>query len=110
MEMDSLPIAFVVEHLDAPSFEVRVNFGIFAGREATPAEIDDLAKRLLFEVDEIEIVSEQIYEVASSSEAQLHQVRIAVSDPLADSAKLVATAEQWAHACIDHRHAEVSEP
>jgi hypothetical protein len=110
MEIDSLPIAFVVDHPDAPSWEIRVNFGIFAGREATPAEIDDLAKRLLFDVDEIEIVSEQIYEVAAGSEAQLHQIRIAVTDPLADSSRLVSAAEQWAHACIGQRHAEVSEP
>jgi hypothetical protein len=109
METDTIPIAFAVEHPDAPTFEVRVNFGIFAGREATPAEIDDLAKRLLFEVDEIEIVSEQIYEIAPGSEAQLHQVRIAISDPLVDAAKVVSAAEQWAHACIDQRHAEVTE-
>jgi hypothetical protein len=109
MQTDSLPIAFVVEDPDHPSVEIRVNFGIFAGRDATPAEIDDLAKRLLFEVEEIEIVSEQIYEVAAGSEAQLHQVRICVSDPLADSSRLVATAEQWAHACIDQRHAELTE-
>jgi hypothetical protein len=109
MDTDTAPIAFVVEHPDAPTFEIRVNFGIFAGREATPAEIDDLARRLLFEVDAIEIVSEQIYEVAPGSEAQLHQVRIAVSDPLVDSAKIVSAAEQWAHACIDNRHAEISE-
>jgi hypothetical protein len=110
MENESVPIAFIVEHPEQPSFEIRVNFGIFAGREATPAEIDDLAKRLLFEVDEIEIISEQIYEVAPNSEAQLHQVRITVSDPFADSSKLVADAEQWAHACIDQRHAEITEP
>src|SRR5205085_12168004 len=108
--MENPPVAFAVDMQDQPSVEIRVNFGIFAGREATRAEIDDLAKRLLFEVDEIEIVSEQIYEVAAGSEAQLHQVRIAVSDPLADSSKLAAAAEQWAHACIDQRHAEVSEP
>lgn len=109
MQTDSLPIAFVVEHPDHPSFEIRVNFGIFAGRDATPAEIDDLAKRLLFEVEEIEIVSEQIYEVAAGSEAQLHQVRIVVSDPAADSSRVVAAAEQWAHACIDQRHAELTD-
>jgi len=109
MEIDTVPIAFAVDNPDAPTCEIRINFGIFAGREATPAEIDDLAKRLLFEVDEMEIVSEQIYEVASGSEAQLHQVRISVTDPLADSAKLVSAAEQWAHACIDQRHADFTE-
>ncbi len=109
METDTVPIAFVVDHPDVPSFGIRVNSGILAGREATPAEIDDLAKRLLFEVDELEIVSQQIYEVAPGSEAQLHQVRIAISDPLVDAERLVSAAEQWAHACIDQRHAEFTE-
>jgi hypothetical protein len=109
MDIDTVPIAFVVDDPEVPSFEIRVNFGIFAGREATPAEIDDLGKRLLFEVDDLEIVSQQIYEIAPGSEAQLHQVRIAVSDPLVDAEKLVSSAEQWAHACIDQRHAEFTE-
>ena len=30
--------------------DIRVNFGMFAGREATQAEIDDLAHDLLVEV------------------------------------------------------------
>jgi hypothetical protein len=108
MDID-FPIAFIVEDPEQPSLEIRVNFGVFAGREATPAEIDDLARRLLFEVSEIEIVAENRYEVAEGSEAQLHQVRIAVSEPGADSARLVETAEMWARSCIELRHAEVSE-
>ena len=40
------PIAFLDEDGD-----IRVNFGLFAGREATRAEIDDLAKTLLDEVE-----------------------------------------------------------
>ena len=48
------PIAFLDEDGD-----IRVNFGMFAGREATKAEIDDLARALLEEVDAITIVAEQ---------------------------------------------------
>ena len=35
-------LAFAVHEHAPPALEVRVNFGMFAGREATPAEIDDL--------------------------------------------------------------------
>ncbi len=108
MEIE-FPIAFVAEDLETPHLEIRVNFGIFAGREATSAEIDELAKRLKFEVDEVEIVAENRYEFGEASEAQLHQVRIVVTDPLADATKLVDAAELWARACIEQRHAEVSE-
>jgi hypothetical protein len=35
-----------VRKQEEPGFEVRVNFGVFAGRHATPAEIDELAAAL----------------------------------------------------------------
>ena len=38
-------MAFVVSEHEQPAIEIRVNFGILAGREATPAEIDHLAGR-----------------------------------------------------------------
>ena len=100
-------IAFVAEH-EETGLEIRVNFGIFAGREATPAEIDDLAQRLLLEIDEIEIVAEHRYEVGADSEAQVHQVRIEVRDP-GETDRLLNAAELWARTCIEARHAEVSE-
>ena len=43
--------------------EVRVNFGVFAGRRATPAEIDELAKALLPKVGEVAIVAEERHEI-----------------------------------------------
>ena len=45
--MDELPAAFAVREHDPPALEVRVNFGLLAGRAATPAEIDRLADLLL---------------------------------------------------------------
>ena len=33
-------LAFAVQEHEPPALEVRVNFGMFAGREATPAEIE----------------------------------------------------------------------
>jgi hypothetical protein len=108
-------IAFRNEEYETPGVEVRVNFGVFAGREATPAEIDELAHALLPLVGDISIVSEQRHEIGEEVEASLHQVRIEVAedhlpsdvDALAD--RLVAKAEFWAQACIAERHAEVTE-
>ena len=111
-------IAFVEESSDPPGLEIRINFGIFAGREATPAEIDELAAQLLPEVHDVSIVSEQRHEIGEDAEASLHQVRVEVSEdhlPADDGERrrlgdrLVELAERWAEACIADRHAEVTE-
>jgi hypothetical protein len=93
-----------------------VNFGVFAGRRATPAEIDELAKALLPKVGEVAIVAEERHEIGESSEASLNQVRIEVSpEHLPDDdheldelcGRLVEASEHWAYACIAERHAEI---
>jgi hypothetical protein len=112
-------IAFATRTFEPPALEIRVNFGMFAGREATPAEIDDLAAQLLDKVTEVAIVAEDRHEISSHSEATLHQVRIEVSgDDLPDTdyeqdelrGRLVESAERWARECIAGRHIEVGEP
>ena len=112
-------LAFCVREVEQPGVEVRVNFGVFAGRRATPAEIDGLAKALLPKVGEVAIVAEERHEIGEGSEASLNQVRIEVSpehlphdehelDMLCG--RLVEAAENWARSCIAERHAEISEP
>lgn len=110
-------IAFAT-HTDPPAIEIRVNFGVFAGREATPAELDDLAQALLPEVGEVDVVSEHRHAVTDESEVSVHQVRVEVAGDVlpgpmeqreALAERLVAVAEGWAEACIAERHAEVSE-
>ena len=96
------PIAFVDEDGD-----IRVNFGMFAGREATRAEIDDLAKALLEEVDAITIVAEQRTIADHEMEASVHQIRIELSED--DPQRPLLIAEQWAAACVAERHAEITE-
>ena len=44
--LDEPAISLLVREHDEPGIEVRVNFGVFAGRHATPAEIDELALAL----------------------------------------------------------------
>jgi len=112
-------LAFCVREIEPPGVEVRVNFGVFAGRPATPAEIDELAGTLLPKVAEVSIVAEERHEIGPATEASLNQVRIEVSpDHLPDDpheldmlcGRLVEAAERWARGCIAERRAEVSEP
>jgi hypothetical protein len=115
--MDAEPtIAFPVDDPHQPGLEIRVNFGVFAGRAATPAEIDRLAEWLLDEVGEVSIISEERHEIDANVEASVHQVRVEVAsdrvpaDPglaNAQRAKLVERADHWARACIAERHVEV---
>ena len=111
-------IAFATRTFEPPALEIRVNFGMFAGREATPAEIDDLAAELLDKVGEVAIVAEDRHEIGPHSEASLHQVRIEVgADELPESeheidelrGRMIEATERWARACIAERHAELSD-
>lgn len=106
-------MAFAVHDQSAPAIEVRVNFGMYAGRDATAAEIDRLAEWLLDEVGEVSIVSEERLETDGHVEASVHQVRIQVADGTADrdalAERIVERAEHWARLCVAERHAEVAD-
>jgi hypothetical protein len=110
-------IAFAVDQ-DPSGLEIRVNFGVFAGRDATSAELEELGKLLVPEAGEVSIVGEQRHEISGDAEVVLHQVRVSVSpeivpnDPaerkeLCD--RLVTLAEIWARQCINERHAEITD-
>ena len=103
---------------EPPGLELRINFGVFAGRDATAAELEELAKLLVPQLGEVAIVSEERHEVADGKEVVLHQVRIEVpSDRVPEDGneraaleeKLVATAEFWTRACVADRHADITE-
>ena len=117
MRAEPSTIAFAVHEHEPPALEVRVNFGIFAGRGATPAEIDELATQLLEKVGSVSIVSEERHEIDTHSEAAVHQVRIEVrADSLPEerrsreelAGRVIETAERWAGDCIADRHVELS--
>src|SRR5437667_10491207 len=102
-------IAFAVRTQESPAIEIRVNFGVFAGREATPAEIDRLAEWLLDEVGEVSIISEERHEIDAHVEASVHQVRIEVAtddvpagggDRHAIEERILERAEHWARLCV----------
>jgi len=100
-------LAFAVQP-NRPPAEVRVNFGMFAGRAVTAAEIDELARGLLPEFGRVMIVAEERHEFSEQSETSVHQVRIELPDD-ADVDRVVVLAEHWAQGCISDRHAEISE-
>ena len=111
-------MAFAVQRQDAPAIEVRVNFGMYAGRDATAAEIDRLAEWLLDEVGEVSIISEDRHEIDANVEAAVHQVRIEVAadrvpaDPAeraAIEARIVERAEHWASLCVAERRVEIAD-
>lgn len=95
-------IAFLDEDGD-----IRINFGMFAGREATRAEIDELAGALLEEVDAITIVAEQRTIADREMEASVHQIRVELDED--DPQRPLLIAAQWAEACVAERHAEITE-
>ena len=110
-------IAFAVDQ-DPSGLEIRVNFGVFAGRDATSAELEELGKLLVPEAGEISIVGEQRHEMSEDAEVVLHQVRVSVSrenvpeDPEERKEfceRLVTLAEIWARQCINERSSEISD-
>jgi len=110
-------IAFAGEEEPA-GLEIRVNFGVFAGRDATSAELEELGKLLVPEAGEVSIVGEERHEMAEDAEVVLRQVRVTIPPERVpdDSAerrefceRLVTLAEIWARQCINERHSEITE-
>jgi hypothetical protein len=108
--IDEPAISRLVRKHDEPGIEVRVNFGVFAGRLATPAEIDELAVALRELLPSFAIVAEQRHEFGGTVEASVHQVVIEVpqehagSEPEVRAEQIVLAANGWALDCIASRH------
>ncbi len=106
-------VALRVRPHEEPGIEVRVNFGVFAGRAVTPAEIDDLASRVSELTPEFAIVAEERHEFGGDVEASVHQVVVDVrrehagteADVLAE--RIVLEANGWALECIESRNADL---
>jgi hypothetical protein len=109
--MNDPTVAFVADGRATSALEVRVNFGVYAGRAATAAEIDRLAEWLLDEVGEVSIVSEERHEIDAHGEASIHQVRIELDEEADDQTalKIRERAEHWARLCVAERHADVTD-
>jgi hypothetical protein len=110
-------LAFAVEQEPA-GLEIRVNFGVFAGRDATTAELEELGKLLVPDAGEVSIIGEERHELTEDAEVVLHQVRVAVPPEVVPEnsgerkefcKRLVTLAEIWARQCINERHGEISD-
>ena len=107
---DEPAISLLMRERDEPGIEMRVNFGVFAGRHATPAEIDELAVALREHAPSFAIVSENRHEFEDEVEASVHQVvdrgaagaRRRRAGALAE--QIVLAANGWALECIASRH------
>ena len=108
--LDEPAISMLVREHEDPGIEVRVNFGVFAGRHATPAEIDELAMALRELVPAFAILAEERHEFADSMEAKVHQVVVEVpredagDEPDFLAGQIVHAANGWALECIASRH------
>jgi hypothetical protein len=102
--MSQPTLVFVDEAEGDGELELVVNFGIFSGREATPAEIERLAHELLEELESVEIICEQRYEFDREVEARIYRIRV---EPPAGNAgrvgELREIVDAWAQDCIGER-------
>jgi hypothetical protein len=113
--MDETPLAFRSDPREQPELELRVNFGMFAGRQVTLAELDDLARDLLDVLARVSVVSLDRHEFGDGGEAAVHQVKVEAAsadahepDPeLGD--RLLALVDAWARRTIEFRHVESAE-
>jgi len=111
-------IAFLAPPEETPAIEIRVNFGVFAGRAATPAELDQLAAWLLDEVPGVTIIAEERHEVDANAEASVHQVHVTLAEdaiPEDEQAReevarrMLDRVDHWARLCVAERHAEIAD-
>jgi hypothetical protein len=104
-------MAFAVRKHDQPALEVRVNFGMYAGRAATGAEIDRLAQWLLDEVGDVSIICEERHEIGHGHEASVQMVRVELPTKLAaeNTARIVERCNHWARLCASDRHLDTAE-
>jgi hypothetical protein len=111
-------MAFAIQTPEPPGIAVCVNFGVYAGREATAAEIERLAEWLLDEVEGVSIIAQDRHEIAARVEASVHQVLIeveAANVPAGEEQRIelerriLERAEYWARQCVAERHADVAE-
>jgi hypothetical protein len=102
--MSQPTLVFVAGVEEDADLELVVNFGVFSGRQATPAEVERLAERLLEELEFVEIICEQRYEFDREVEATVYRVRVEVppgNGLLTPTLREIV--EDWARDCIGER-------
>lgn len=93
-------------NVDANRVEIVVNFGLVSGREATLAEVDRLARRLLGYADAVTITACRRHEVTHENETIVHQVHVEVDAAPRFADLLRDRCETWALDCAADRSVE----
>jgi hypothetical protein len=105
------PAAFVLEPVEPLPLQIRVNFGIFTGRDATRPELERLASRVLERTGSTSVIAQQRYVSSPEQTACLHEVLIEVPpDGIERSGfeletleeLLLADARTWLEECVEH--------
>ena len=100
-----LTTAFIRSEAEG-AIEIVVNFGPLSGREATLAEVDRLARRLLEIAEDVRVDAVRSHDMGPHSETIVHQVvATAVASPSA-AEPLRDIAEAWAAECAAERSLE----
>jgi hypothetical protein len=87
---------------DGGGTHVVVNFGVHAGREATPAEVERLGHELLEHADPVDVICESRYRFDSEMAASVYQVRVETGSARVPDA-LVEAVDAWARDCVADR-------
>jgi hypothetical protein len=111
-------LVFLSERDPDVAIEIRVNFGLFAGRDVTQREIDRLAIWLLDEVDSLTIVSEQRHQIGRTGGGSIHQIRVEIAKQDVPESngqrreleqRLIERLDYWARRCFADRHNELED-
>ena len=97
--------AFIRSAADG-AIEIVVNFGPLTGREATLAEVDRLARRLLGTLADVRVHAVRTHDVSEASESIIHQVVVEAPAPSGEADALRDVCEEWAVDCAAERSVE----
>ena len=97
-----LTTAFVRARTDR-AVEIVVNFGPLSGREATQAEVDRLARRLLRVARRVQVHAVRTHDMGAESETIVHQVVVEADASGSDTDALRDACEAWALDCAAER-------
>jgi len=86
--------------------EIVVNFGPLTGREATLAEIDRLARRLLDVAARVRVHAVRTHDMTPEAETIVHQVVAEADAAASEGDRLRDICEDWAVDCAEERSLE----
>jgi hypothetical protein len=100
-----LTTAFIRSDADG-AIEIVVNFGLLTGREATLAEVDRLARRLLATAEHVRADAVRSHDMSPYNETIVHQVAVEAVAASSDAEVLRQACEEWAADCAAERTLE----